>query len=80
MIVPFELNGNQVYIDSNPGERLVHILRQRFKLLGSKEVIDRLASLGAEPLAMTPDEFAAMVKKDIAKWSEAVETSGARVD
>jgi Aerobic-type carbon monoxide dehydrogenase, small subunit CoxS/CutS homologs len=37
MIVPFELNGSQVYIDSNPGERLVHILRQRFKLLGSKE-------------------------------------------
>lgn len=37
MIVPFELNGNMVYIDSNPGERLVHILRQRFNLLGSKE-------------------------------------------
>ncbi len=50
------------------------------ELLGSKEVIDRLASLGAEPLAMTPDEFAAMVRKDIAKWSEAVEASGARVD
>jgi aerobic carbon-monoxide dehydrogenase small subunit len=37
MIVPFELNGSVVYIDSNPGERLVHILRQRFRLLGSKE-------------------------------------------
>lgn len=37
MIIPFELNGNAVYIDSNPGERLVHILRKEFKLLGSKE-------------------------------------------
>lgn len=37
MIIPFELNGTMVYIDSNPGERLVHILRRRFKLLGSKE-------------------------------------------
>lgn len=37
MIIPFELNGNMVYIDSNPGERLVHILRRRFNLLASKE-------------------------------------------
>ena len=37
MIIPFELNGKAVYSDSNPGERLVHILRKKFKLLGSKE-------------------------------------------
>ena len=37
MIIPFELNGNMVYIDSNPGERLVHILRRRFSLLATKE-------------------------------------------
>ena len=37
MIIPFELNGNMVYIDSNPGERLVHILRRRFNLLAAKE-------------------------------------------
>lgn len=37
MIIPFELNANMVYIDSNPGERLVHILRKRFGLLRAKE-------------------------------------------
>ena len=37
MIIPFELNGKTVYIDSNPGERLVHILRRRFGLLSMKE-------------------------------------------
>jgi carbon-monoxide dehydrogenase small subunit len=37
MIIPFELNGTLVYSDSNPGERLVHILRKRFNLIGSKE-------------------------------------------
>jgi carbon-monoxide dehydrogenase small subunit len=37
MVVPFELNGSKVYIDSNPGERLVHILRRRFSLLSAKE-------------------------------------------
>jgi len=37
MIIPFELNGSMVYIDCNPGERLVHILRRRFNLLSMKE-------------------------------------------
>jgi len=37
MIIPFELNGSKVYADSNPGERLVHILRHRFGLLGARE-------------------------------------------
>lgn len=37
MIIPFELNGEMVYADSNPGERLVHILRTRFHLLSAKE-------------------------------------------
>ena len=37
MMIPFELNGSKVFIDSNPGERLVHILRRRFNLLSTKE-------------------------------------------
>ncbi len=37
MIIPFDLNGERVIIDSNPGERLVRILRGRFRLLGARE-------------------------------------------
>lgn len=37
MIISFELNASNVYIETNPGERLVHVLRQKFKLLGAKE-------------------------------------------
>jgi aerobic carbon-monoxide dehydrogenase small subunit len=37
VIIPFVLNGSKVYSDSNPGERLVHVLRRRFSLLGSHE-------------------------------------------
>lgn len=37
MIIPFELNGSKVYSDANPGERLVHVLRRRFNLLGTRE-------------------------------------------
>lgn len=35
-MIPFTLNGSEVFIDANPGERLVHVLR-RFGLVGTKE-------------------------------------------
>ena len=41
---------------------------------------ERLASLGAEPQPMTPDEFGRFVREDIAKWAKVVKESGARVD
>lgn len=37
MIIPFVLNGDLVYIDANPGERLVQILRRRFELFAARE-------------------------------------------
>lgn len=37
MIISFELNGSNVFIETNPGERLVHVLRRKFILLGAKE-------------------------------------------
>ena len=38
------------------------------------------AEQGAEPLVMTPSEFDAVLRADIAKWAEVVKISGAKVD
>ncbi|MBO8451183.1 MAG: 2Fe-2S iron-sulfur cluster binding domain-containing protein [Spirochaetes bacterium] len=37
MIIPFTLNGEKLYLDARAGDRLVHILRQRFDLTETKE-------------------------------------------
>jgi len=50
------------------------------ELLRSKEVIDAFAAQGAEPYPTRPDEFAAILKADIVKWSNVVKASGASVD
>jgi tripartite-type tricarboxylate transporter receptor subunit TctC len=41
---------------------------------------DLLAAQGAEPAGGTPDDFAALIKRDLAKWEKVVKASGARVD
>jgi tripartite-type tricarboxylate transporter receptor subunit TctC len=49
-------------------------------VLGNADLKERLASLGAEPQPMTPDDFGRFVREDIAKWAKVVKESGAKVD
>lgn len=39
-----------------------------------------IAEQGAEPVGNTPEEFAAFVKAEIAKWAKVIKDSGAQVD
>jgi tripartite-type tricarboxylate transporter receptor subunit TctC len=47
------------------------------KQLATAEMQERISSLGAQPLAMTPDEFSRFVRSEITKWSKVVKESGA---
>ena len=40
----------------------------------------RIAADGGEVVGSTPEEFAAVLKRDLAKWTKVVKDSGARAD
>ena len=48
--------------------------------LGSAELKARLATLMAEPMPTTPEQFGAFVKSELAKYEGVVRRSGAKVD
>ena len=50
------------------------------KIYRQPEMRDRLIGLAAEPAISTPEEFTALVKSEIGKWSRAVKDSGAKLD
>ncbi len=50
------------------------------KLLQSPELRDRFAAAGMEARSMPPAEFAAFVKREIAKWGKVVKASGAKAE
>jgi tripartite-type tricarboxylate transporter receptor subunit TctC len=52
------------------------INREMVKSLQSKDIKDKLASEGAEPVGSTPAEFANLIKNDFDKWSKVAKSSG----
>jgi len=50
------------------------------KALTSPDVVERLTKLGMDPATGTPEEFAAIVAADYAKWGPVVKASGFTAD
>ena len=48
--------------------------------LNAPETKTRFASLLAEPVASTPEQFGAFMKNELAKYEKVVKATGARVD
>jgi tripartite-type tricarboxylate transporter receptor subunit TctC len=48
--------------------------------LNSPELKTRMATLMAEPSPTTPEQFAAFVKAELAKYEPVVKASGAKAD
>ena len=44
------------------------------------DIRDRLAVLGFEPVASTPEEFAQHVKIEFAKWAKVIKASNIKVE
>jgi tripartite-type tricarboxylate transporter receptor subunit TctC len=50
------------------------------KIMHSPDLKERLAATGTEPLTSTPEEFAAYIKREIAKWGEVIRKAGVKAD
>jgi tripartite-type tricarboxylate transporter receptor subunit TctC len=62
-------------------QEVVARLNQEFnKALQQPALRKRLADEGAEPAGGTPQQFAALIKDDMVRWSKVVKESGVRID
>lgn len=62
-------------------QAIVTRLNQAFtKIVASRDTRERLASVGADPMTSTPEEAAAFLRKEIARWGKVVQESGAKAE
>jgi tripartite-type tricarboxylate transporter receptor subunit TctC len=50
------------------------------RIIALPDVIQRLAALGLEPVADTPEEFGTYIKTEIARWGDIIRRSNLKVE
>lgn len=66
--------------DGTPREIIQRLNTDIVGIIHSPDVKELLLKQGAESYATTPEEFAKVVQRDVAKWAKVVKSSGARAD
>ena len=63
-----------------PSEITTKLYNAILKILKTPDMKERLGQFGAEPGGFTPEQFAAFIKSETAKWAKVVKESKATVD
>jgi tripartite-type tricarboxylate transporter receptor subunit TctC len=76
----YEMSGwNGLFaVKGTPPEIVAKLHSDVAKILRTAEVRQELAALGAEPVGDTPEEFAAFLKADMARWGKIIQDKGIR--
>jgi tripartite-type tricarboxylate transporter receptor subunit TctC len=70
-----------IFVPAGTPRPVVDRLHAEFtRALAAPDVREKMLALGAEPVGSTPEQFAAYVKAEAAKYAKLVKTSGAKVD
>ena len=70
-----------VFAPAGTPEPIVNRLSEEFrKALGTTDMREKLARMGAEPAPMTPAQFTGFIRTELAKYEKVVKFSGAKVD
>jgi tripartite-type tricarboxylate transporter receptor subunit TctC len=70
-----------IFVPAGTPKPVVDRLHELFAAaLASPDVREKMLALGAEPVGSTPEQFAAYVKAEAAKYAKLVKASGAKVD
>jgi tripartite-type tricarboxylate transporter receptor subunit TctC len=63
-----------------PKSVIARLHGETVKLLTSSEVKERMAADGAEPVSSTPQELAAYLNSEMARWAKVIRQSGANAE
>jgi tripartite-type tricarboxylate transporter receptor subunit TctC len=63
-----------------PREIVARLNGELVRMMRAPEMRERLAPMGIQPLASTPEEFGAFLQSEVARWGKVVREAGAQVE
>ena len=63
-----------------PREVIAKLNAEINKILASNEIRERLATQGAEPAGIAPEQFADLIKADLSKWAKVVKAANIKLE
>src|ERR1700694_4523233 len=63
-----------------PADAVAKVHAAAVKALATPQVKKGCASLGVQPVGNTPEQFAAVIREDLARWSKVIKTAGIKVE
>jgi tripartite-type tricarboxylate transporter receptor subunit TctC len=63
-----------------PRAALERLQKEIAAVLGEPDIRSRYATLGIEPVGNTPEEFAAQIRADLARWAKVVRQANIRIE
>ncbi|WP_424139552.1 Bug family tripartite tricarboxylate transporter substrate binding protein [Roseomonas chloroacetimidivorans] len=63
-----------------PGEILNRLSATLSKMVGSADLRDKFAALALEPMVSSPEQFSALIRTELSRWSRIVQEAGVRVE
>jgi|GraSoi_2013_40cm_1033754.scaffolds.fasta_scaffold56379_1 tripartite-type tricarboxylate transporter receptor subunit TctC len=74
-------NWTAVLVPAGTPKEIVALLnREIVKIIALPDMKKLMAELGFDPVANTPDEFAAQIKSEIAKWAAVIKTANIKIE
>src|SRR4051812_1568148 len=65
---------------ATPRDIVERVNRETLRALGDADVKKQFAAQGIDAMGGTPDQFAAYIREETAKWARVVQASGAKID
>jgi tripartite-type tricarboxylate transporter receptor subunit TctC len=70
-----------VVVPSATPRTIVDRLHAEFsKAMRAPDMVERYATLGVEPVESTPEQFAAYMRAELAKWGDIIKRSGTKLE
>jgi tripartite-type tricarboxylate transporter receptor subunit TctC len=65
---------------ATPKDIIVRLNREIVRAMNMPDVRDRFSQQGADPESSTPEQFAQLIRDEVARWGKVIRSAGIKVD